>query len=77
MQSKELKLMLANNIWELIGKFFENVLFIPYNFFRLTIENWWTSNFVNWILIGVGFIALFYWMSQMYAYKRQGKEDTA
>lgn len=77
MQSKQYNLMLANNIWELLGKLFENVLFIPYNFFRLGLKGWWTSNIMNWMLIIIGFIALFYWMGQMFQYKKNGKEDVA
>jgi hypothetical protein len=69
--------MLANNIWELIGQLIEILVFVPYNFFRLDADNWWTSNFVNWILVVIGFVALFYWMGQMYSYKRNGKEDKA
>lgn len=69
--------MLANNIWKLIGQLFEKILFAPYDAFRHGSDNWWTSNFINWILIIIGFIALFYWMSKMYSYKRNGKEDEA
>ncbi len=69
--------MLANNIWELIGQLFEKILFLPYDIFRHGAENWWSSNLVNWILIIIGFIALFYWMGQMYGYRKNGKEDEA
>lgn len=69
--------MLANNIWELLGKLFENVLFIPYNFFRLALKGWWTSNTMNWLIILIGFVMLFWWMAQMYQFKKDGKEDQA
>jgi hypothetical protein len=69
--------MLANNIWKLIGWVFENFIFAPFDMLRHGSSNWWTSNIVSWILILIGFIALFYWMSKMYSFKRNGKEDEA
>ena len=69
--------MLANNIWELLGKLFENVLFLPYDLLRNGASNWWVSNVVSWMLILIGFVMLFYWMGQMLKYKREGKEDVA
>lgn len=69
--------MLTLGFFELLGKFFENVLFLPYDFFRLVTTNWWTSSLINWIFLIIGFIAFFYWMGQMAMYKRQGKEDMA
>ncbi len=77
MQSKQYKLMLANNIWTLLASLFENVLFLPYDFFRKDVSGWWTSNVISWVLILTGFVALFYWMGQMFKYKREGKEDVA
>jgi uncharacterized membrane protein len=69
--------MLANSFFELLGKFFENILFIPYDLFRNGISGWWTSNMVNWIFVIIAFIAFFYWMGQMNQFKKQGKEDEA
>jgi hypothetical protein len=51
--------MLANNIWTLLASLFENVLFLPYDFFRKGISGWWASNTMSWVLILIGFIALF------------------
>ncbi len=68
--------MLANNIWKLIENLIEWT-FAPFDALRLDTDNWWTSNIVSWVLIVVGFIALFYWLNQMYGYKRSGKEDSA
>jgi len=60
--------MLANNIWKLIGDLF----------LRLgTDDSWWVSNAVSWVLIATGLIAMVYWVSTMFSYKRQGKEDVA
>lgn len=69
--------MLANNIWKLLAGLFENVLFLPYDLLRKGTSGWWSSNTVSWILILIGFVALFYWMGQMLKYKREGKEDIA
>jgi len=68
--------MLANNIWKLTGELIEKSLGL-YQSLRVNSDNWWTSNLVNWILILIGFSALFYWMGKMYSYKRNGKEDEA
>ena len=76
MQSKQYIVMLANNIWKLIGKLFEWA-FYPYETLRRGTDSWWTSNIVSWILIGIGFIAFIYWMSMMFRFKREGKEDEA
>ncbi len=69
--------MLKLSFFEALGAFFENVLFLPYDFFRLTLANWWGSNLINWVFLIIGFIAFFYWMGQMYMFKSQGKEDMA
>jgi len=69
--------MLVNNIWGLLQKLFENILFAPYDYLRKGDFSWWTSNTMSWILIFVGFISLCYWMNQMYQFKRKGKEDQA
>jgi len=68
--------MLANNIWKLTGELIEKAL-APYEAIRLGADNWWTSNSISWIFIGIGLIALFYWMGQMFSFKKNGKEDIA
>jgi hypothetical protein len=68
--------MLANNLWKLIGNLIE-MSFAPFEALRLGSDSWWGSNIISWIFIGTGFIALFYWMSQMFGFKKNGKEDSA
>lgn len=68
--------MLANNIWKLTGKLFEWA-FGPYEFLRRDVDSWWGSNIVSWILMGIGLIALLYWMNMMFQFKKEGKEDEA
>ncbi len=56
--------MIANNFFTALGDFFTNVLFIPFNKMR-SLDNWWVSNSINFILVLIGFIAFGYWMLQM------------
>ena len=63
--------MIANNIFRAIGDFCTNVLFVPYDFFR-AMHGWWSSNTFNAILIIIGFIAGFYWLSQLVRFKKEG-----
>lgn len=71
--------MLALNIFKFIGNLFTNVLFVPYNWFRLTVAKsnagWWTSNTVNWIFVLILFILLGYWIGQALKFKKEGTED--
>ena len=68
--------MLANNIWKIIGDLIVDSLGV-YESLRLGGHNWWGSNVVSWIFIGIGLIALFYWMNLMFSFKKSGKEDVA
>ncbi len=68
--------MLANNIWKLTAALFEWA-FGPFEFLRRDVDSWWGSNIVTWILVGIGFIALLYWMNMMFQFKKNGKEDEA
>lgn len=58
---------------------FEQILFVPLNYFRrLELENWWTANIINWIFIIVCIVAILYWMKQlkMYSEKNDDVQDT-
>ncbi len=57
-----------------IEDLFVNVLFAPYDFFRF-MENWWSSNLVNWILTIIGFVAMIYWMKELKSFNDRGEED--
>jgi hypothetical protein len=77
LQSNQFIIMLANNIWKLTGELFEWA-FGPFEKLRLeTNDSWWVSNGFNWVLVIIGLIAMVYWVSSMFSYKRQGKEDVA
>ena len=60
--------------FEGIEDLFVNGLFWPYDFFRF-MENWWTSNMVNWIFVILGSVAMVYWLMQLNKYDRSGEED--
>ncbi len=60
--------------FEAIEDLFVNVLFWPYDFFRF-LESWWTSNFINWLFLIVGTIAMVYWILQLKKFNDRGEED--
>jgi len=62
--------MIANNIFRILGDFFTNVLFVPYDIFRF-MDGWWSSNLINTIIIVIGFMATFYWLGQMVKHNRE------
>lgn len=66
--------MIANNIFRAIGNFFTDVLFAPYNFLRLKVENWWVQNTFAWIAIFITFMFFFYWLGQLRKFKKNGTE---
>ena len=57
-----------------IEDLFVDVLFAPFDFFRF-MENWWSSNLVNWILAIIGFVAMIYWMKELKSFNDSGEED--
>lgn len=62
--------------FEGIQYLFENILFIPLNFFRrLELENWWAANIVSWIFVIIGFVATIYWIQQLKIYKDTKEEE--
>jgi hypothetical protein len=66
--------MIANNIFRIIGDVFTEILFIPFDAIRSD-ENWWTSNVINFLFIGVFFVLLAYWMKESVRFKKEGTED--
>ncbi len=71
--------MIAFNIFKLIGELFTNVLFLPFNWFRLDIATgsggWWTSNAINWAFLGILLWLLWYWMKESRKFLKEGTED--
>ncbi len=60
--------------FEGIEDLFVNGLFWPYDVFRF-MENWWTSNSVNWVFAIMGTVAFLYWMRQLKKFDDNGEED--
>ena len=60
--------------FEGIQDLFVNGLFWPYDFFRF-MENWWTSNTVNWIFVIIGTVAMIYWLRELRKFDKSGEED--
>ena len=69
--------MIAVNIFKWIGELFSNILFIPYNWFRLGDFNWWAANTVNWIFLIVLLLLFAYWMKESARFIKEGTEDKA
>ncbi|MGB5263780.1 MAG: hypothetical protein WBN28_09290 [Lutimonas sp.] len=65
--------MIPTNIFRLIGEFCTNVLFKPYDLFR-SIEGWWPSNAVNFVLISIISILFIYWLGQLQRFRKAGIE---
>ncbi len=59
-----------------IQDLFVNVLFLPLDALRaLELNNWWAANFMSFIFIIIGAVAITYWMLQLKAYNDNGEED--
>ncbi|WP_188370106.1 DUF6341 family protein [Muriicola marianensis] len=57
-----------------IEDLFVNHLFWPYDFFRF-MQNWWTSNTVNWLFMIIGTVAMVYWLMQLKKFNDNNEED--
>lgn len=60
--------------FEGIEDLFVNGLFWPFDFFRF-MENWWSSNAVNWIFVIIGIVAMAYWLKELKKFNDNGEED--
>lgn len=73
--------MLGLNIFRLIGDLFTNVLFVPFDWLRLTVAKldagWWISNAANWFFLLILLVLLGYWMKEALKFKKEGTEDRA
>lgn len=62
--------------FEAIQFLFEEILFIPMNFFReLELSNWWTANIINWIFICICCYWTWYWTKQLNIFKKNNDDD--
>ena len=60
--------------FEAIEDLFVNGLFWPYDVFRY-MDDWWSSNAVNWLFAISGTIALIYWTLELKKFNDRGEED--
>ena len=62
--------------FEGIAWLFEEILFLPYSFFReLESTSWTLANCINWVFLFVGFSAMIYWVLQLNLFDKNGEED--
>lgn len=55
---------------------FENVLFIPHNFFRkLELSSWFGANIINWIFMIICAYFMVYWIKQLRIFDEKGEEN--
>jgi hypothetical protein len=55
---------------------FENILFIPQDFFRkLELSNWFLANIFNWILMAVCAYYIIYWCKQLAIHQKNNEEN--
>jgi len=67
---------MLKDIFEGIAYLFEEILFIPFDFFRsLELDSWWAANALNFIFILIGMVALVYWMKQLKHYNQINDDD--
>ncbi|MGC6285824.1 MAG: DUF6341 family protein [Polaribacter sp.] len=73
--------MIAGNIFKWIGSLFTEVLFLPFEFLRLSIATqdlgWWTSNLINWGFLLILLVLFAYWMKESKRFIEEGTEDRA
>lgn len=73
--------MIASNIFEWLGTLFTDILFLPFDWFRLQLATadagWWISNAVNWGFLLVLLVLFGYWMRESKRFLDEGTEDRA
>ena len=62
------------DIFEAIEFLFVEVLFIPFDFIRLDISNWFIQNGINFTFMLVISSALIYWTLELVKYDKKGEE---
>ncbi|WP_299108148.1 uracil phosphoribosyltransferase [uncultured Winogradskyella sp.] len=65
-----------NDFFNGIADLFVNVLFAPFDGLRaLELESWFGANFMSWIFMAIGFVAMVYWMLQLKKHSDNNEED--
>ncbi len=64
------------SFFEGVQYLFEQILFIPMNFFAKTeLENWWTANIINWIFLIICCYFMVYWLKQLRIFKKNNEDE--
>ncbi len=67
---------MLKSIFEGIAFLFEEVLFLPFNFFRdLELESWFGANILNWGFMFIAMAAFAYWMKQLNIFNENKEEN--
>ena len=58
-----------------IESLFVDFLFKPFDWFReMQLDSWFGANTINWILMIIGFVAMFYWLGQLKKFNANNEE---
>lgn len=64
------------SFFEGIQWFFENIMFIPQNFFRhLELHSWFGANIINWCFMIICAVATVYWCKQLKLHEDNNEEN--
>ena len=66
--------MKQNHLYLVYQFLFVEILFIPFDFIRLDISNWFIQNGINFSLMIVISAALVYWTLELIKYDKKGDE---
>ena len=64
------------DLFEAIEFIFVEILFIPFDFIRLEITNWFIQNSINFIFMAIISAALVYWTLELIKYDKKSNEKT-
>ena len=58
-----------------IETLFVDYLFAPMDWLRaMQYDSWFGANMVNWLLMAIGFVAMFYWLGQLKKFNDNNEE---
>ena len=67
---------MLRSFFEGIQWFFENIMFIPQNFFRhLELTSWFGANIINWCFMIICAVATVYWCKQLKLHEENNEEN--
>ena len=69
----KLKIVTMRDLVYAIQDFFMALLAPMVDLSKLELTNWWSANIMNWLLIGIGFAAMLYWLWQLKTFNDEGQ----